>query len=409
MALALVFITLLGFIPYLFLVWRAPEMRWARVRATLVTFAVLFRVGLLFTPPLLSNDTPRYLWDGKVQVAGLNPYRHAPDAPAVAHLRDATWEQLDHRDVPGVYPPLLLLVFRCVAFFTPHPWTFKLLFALADLFTFWFLVQILRARKQNESRALIWGLNPLVILEFAGSGHEMSLAIMFFVAGLWLQQHRLTPLAALGYAAATLSHTLALPLAVTMLAASHLKSVRIWLWYLLPIAAGYALFADAGRSVVTGLLHFAGRWRFNGSLYELFSRGLDDEVGREWAGIWFAHPRTKLVLGGMLVVVWVELLRRRVPAIRATLTMAGVLLLFAATVHPWYVTWLVALVCLEFSLGWLMFSAVVLVSYVARIAQLQTGVWADTAYTRWLEYVPLYLLLIREWWRKRFDSAAAGQ
>ncbi|MGH7395530.1 MAG: hypothetical protein ACREJF_08030, partial [Candidatus Methylomirabilales bacterium] len=38
-------------------------------------FGLLFRLVLLPTPVLLSSDPFRYLWDGRVQWAGINPYR----------------------------------------------------------------------------------------------------------------------------------------------------------------------------------------------------------------------------------------------------------------------------------------------------------------------------------------------
>src|SRR5262245_31348495 len=37
--------------------------------------AIILRVMLLATEPLLSTDIYRYVWDGKVQAAGINPYR----------------------------------------------------------------------------------------------------------------------------------------------------------------------------------------------------------------------------------------------------------------------------------------------------------------------------------------------
>lgn len=409
MALALVFISLLGFIPYLILVWRADEMRWPRVRSTILTFALLFRIILLCLPAPLTTDTARYLWDGKIQVHGFNPYRHAPDSPALVPLRDANWAQLEHRDIGSVYPPALLLLFRLVAYFAPSQWTFRLLFAIFDLLTFRLIVHLLRSRKQPAAFALIWGLNPLVMLVFAGSGHEMSLAIMFFVTGLWMLQTRLTPLASLAFALATLSHLAALPLTVTILIAARIRALRLWLWYLVPLAAGYVPFIDAGSAIYRNLAQFAGLWRFNGSLYELFAAIFDGDVWHEHAGISIVHLHTKtwcfLVLAG--IFIWA--IRQRLTPTRAALTMTGCMLLLSSTVHPWYVTWLVALTCLEFSLPWLMFSACVLLSYVARIVQLQTGIWVDAASTRWLEYLPVYLLLAVELWRKRFDTSRAGQ
>ncbi|MEI6084298.1 MAG: hypothetical protein WCS70_08350 [Verrucomicrobiota bacterium] len=409
MALALISICLLGFIPYLVLVWRAPEMRWPQVRSTILVFALLFRIGLLCLPAPLTTDTARYLWDGKIQVYGFNPYAHTPNAPELTHLRDANWEKLDHRDVASVYPPILLLLFRLVATVAPHQWTFRLLFTVFDLLTFRLIVRLLRSRKQSPAFALIWGLNPLVMLEFAGSGHEMSLAIMFFIAGFWLLQTRLTPVAALAFALATLAHLIALPLAITVLATARIRSVRIWLWYFLPLAAGYALFIDAGHALWTSLLNVAGLWQFNGSLYEVLAGILDRNNWQERAGVWIVHEHTKIVCAILLAGLFVWLVRRRVNPVRAALTMAGSILLLSSTVHPWYVTWLVALVCVEFSLAWLVFSATVLVSYVARITQLQTGIWVDAAFTRWLEYTPVFLLLAVELWRKRFDTTATGQ
>ena len=47
------------------------------------------RLALLFVEPYLSTDIYRYVWDGRVQAAGINPYRYMPIAPELAHLRDA--------------------------------------------------------------------------------------------------------------------------------------------------------------------------------------------------------------------------------------------------------------------------------------------------------------------------------
>jgi hypothetical protein len=52
-------------------------------------FAVLLRGLLLATPPFLSTDVYRYVWDGRVERAGVNPYRYLPADPALTPLRDA--------------------------------------------------------------------------------------------------------------------------------------------------------------------------------------------------------------------------------------------------------------------------------------------------------------------------------
>src|SRR5947207_3574662 len=54
----------------------------------LVTLAVTMRVPAWVARPAHSDDVYRYLWDGRVVRAGVNPYRYAPAAPELAALRD---------------------------------------------------------------------------------------------------------------------------------------------------------------------------------------------------------------------------------------------------------------------------------------------------------------------------------
>ncbi|HEY3149809.1 MAG TPA: hypothetical protein VGJ75_25820, partial [Dongiaceae bacterium] len=60
----------------------------ARALWVIVGIAVFLRLVLLLTEPMLSTDVYRYVWDGKVQAAGINPYRYVPGDAALAALRD---------------------------------------------------------------------------------------------------------------------------------------------------------------------------------------------------------------------------------------------------------------------------------------------------------------------------------
>ena len=184
--LGLLGVLLAASLPYLAAVRRAMTMEWRRIRWVVLAVALAARVTLLTSPILLSDDAYRYLWEGQVQEAGFNPYKLAPNAPELTALRDENWTKVAHGEVPSAYPPLLLLVFRAAARVGERPEIFKWIFTAFDLATLWMIVQLLRARGQNESLALIWAWNPLVILEFAGSGHEMSLAIFFCLPALFM-------------------------------------------------------------------------------------------------------------------------------------------------------------------------------------------------------------------------------
>ena len=60
----------------------------ARTIWIILGFAAIFRLIVVVFPPFLSNDMYRYIWDGWVQAAGINPYRYIPDDSHLAFLRD---------------------------------------------------------------------------------------------------------------------------------------------------------------------------------------------------------------------------------------------------------------------------------------------------------------------------------
>ena len=74
---------------------------------------LVFRLVLVPTPVVLSSDIHRYLWDGRVQWAGINPYRYPPAAEELAALRDAqVHPQINRPTKRTVYPPGMEALYR---------------------------------------------------------------------------------------------------------------------------------------------------------------------------------------------------------------------------------------------------------------------------------------------------------
>src|SRR3990172_4761818 len=93
---------------YLAAAWCAFRERANGFPFTLTLFAcsIVFRAILLWTEPVLSDDLYRYVWDGRVQAAGLSPYLHAPEAPGLSHLRDDTiYPRINRPWARTIYPP----------------------------------------------------------------------------------------------------------------------------------------------------------------------------------------------------------------------------------------------------------------------------------------------------------------
>ena len=157
---------------YLVGVW----LSWsAGPRAALLVIAagMLFRVLGLPTPVLLSSDPYRYLWDGRVQMAGINPYRHPPRAEALASLRDPEiYPRINRPWGATIYPPGAELLFAGLAWNAPDRiWALRLFVILCELASMLALGALLRRLQLPEGRVVVYAWAPLAIFEFAQAGH----------------------------------------------------------------------------------------------------------------------------------------------------------------------------------------------------------------------------------------------
>jgi hypothetical protein len=147
-----------------------------------VSAALLLGVALVTVRPTLSDDIYRYVWDGRVQLAGHNPYLHPPDSTA---LNDVAYTQrglINHPGVRTIYPPLAELLFAGVALLGGAVVALKLLMGLVSLLTAGALALLAPAAKRREVLTL-YLLCPLVIQETWGSGHVEIVAVLFAVLG----------------------------------------------------------------------------------------------------------------------------------------------------------------------------------------------------------------------------------
>jgi hypothetical protein len=140
--------------------------------ATVWVIAIALRLVLLPAEP--GDDVWRYLWEGRIQRAGFNPYLHAPTADALQSLHTDYWPRINNPTVAAVYPPLTELLFRLLRW--ESPWTFKWLALAADLG-----VLLVLGRRFPPERLLYYAWNPLVLYSFAGGAHFDSLFLLALV------------------------------------------------------------------------------------------------------------------------------------------------------------------------------------------------------------------------------------
>jgi alpha-1,6-mannosyltransferase len=159
------------------------------LRALVVVLVVAagLRLVLVAGEPALSNDVYRYVWDGRVQAAGINPYRHAPADPELLRLRDAEiYPHLNRFEVHTAYLPLAQGLFAVL--YRLHPdsvaWT-KLALVLLDLVAVVLLAYLLSRLRRPPAWALLYAWHPLVVFELGGAGHVEGVAVLFALAAVW--------------------------------------------------------------------------------------------------------------------------------------------------------------------------------------------------------------------------------
>ena len=348
--------------------------------------AVLFRLTLLPLVPSLSSDPYRYHWDGQIQLAGYNPYLVKPDTLALGARETPLGHPLSAHDMPNIYPPLAELVFRAAARFLPGNVAFKLPFFLADLLTVFLLAICLRSSPQRNFRLAIYAWNPLVVVEFAGTGHSDSLALAALVAALLIIRSRIGVSTILLAAAALLKVFPAMLFPVWMRRAGWPRSGRSW-------AAAFASAALAGlcfwpyraawMQIPSTLVYFGAHFQnTNASLFSVlraFSGSAD------WAsGIGV----------GIVVALALWAAARRLEPERAAYLIIGAVLMLSPNAYSWYFTWIIPFLCFFPNPAWLLLTILQFLSYHTLIRYGILGDWRWSPLMISLTYVPFYAWIL---------------
>ena len=159
-----------------------------RALIIIIGTGLAMRVLALPAPPILSTDIFRYVWDGIVQGAGINPYRYVPADPALASLRGAAVYPFINRAEYAVtiYPPVAQAFFFLVTRLSESPLAIKVALVACEGATLLALVGLLRLTGQPATRIAAYAWHPLPIWEIAGQGHIDGLMIALMMLGIWL-------------------------------------------------------------------------------------------------------------------------------------------------------------------------------------------------------------------------------
>src|SRR6201993_3527955 len=134
-----------------------------------LVLAALWHIAFLRLPAGPDDDIHRYVWDGRLQRLGYNPYLVIPSDPAAEPLHTAETRTLNNPDLPSPYPPGAQLFFRAVTAIHESTFALKVAFVLCECAIVFLLLDLLRCTRQGAHLVLVFAWNPLLAIEVAGS------------------------------------------------------------------------------------------------------------------------------------------------------------------------------------------------------------------------------------------------
>jgi hypothetical protein len=352
--------------------------------------AAAFRLLLLPAIPTLSDDIYRYAWDGRVQLAGFDPYAYPPDHPALQALRTEQFRLINFPHLRTVYPPLTELWLRLGAWLGGSLTALKALMILAELATIVSLLIILRLRRRSPLWVAAYAWHPLAVLEIAGSGHNDALGVALLWAGVAAWEARRVAAAAGAWALAFLAKFGSAVLVPWWWAR---REGRRWMWLLAAAALLPVLLLPTLREALFGSFSaMAERGESNASLCLILSAVLGG------GGV----ARAACVAVWAIALVWWS--RREADPVRYVVCAMTAGALLAPVLHPWYLLWLVPGLCVWRPRAVMALTGTVVLAYTVWPDYLAHGRWALPLRARLLEYLPVFGLLAWELTRCAWQS-----
>ena len=290
-----------------------------------LVLAALWHVPFLLTSPGSDDDIHRYVWDGRVQRLGYNPYIVVPSDPALSGLHTPETRTLNNPDLPSPYPAGAQLFFRAVTAIHESVFALKVAFVVCELAIVLVLLDSLHSSGQGAHWVLAYAWNPLLATEVAGSGHVDIVGVLLLLVSFAALGRRWRTVAALAFGLAV-----AVKFLPIVLLPLYWRRVRMRDAALAAAVVGllYVPFFNHGRIPIGSLGTYVQSFRFNDPVFATLERVVAPQLV---VGV--------AVLVGFLIAIW---LRRKSAAwsLDAFAWPMAASLLCAPVVYPWYLLWL---------------------------------------------------------------------
>lgn len=325
---------------------------WIRNYSTLWS---IFFIGLIcrllftFHIPALSQDFYRFIWDGDIQLLGINPYLYTPNE--LIELIDFPNAQLLYDKMGSLsagnysnYPPLSQYLYKVMAYFNsgqilPPVLALRGIYFSGEVLLFFGAKALLDYLKLPAVYLAWYFLNPLVIVEGFGNLHGESFMLGFTVLS-WLYCFKRKPLLG-GFFMALAIATKLLPLLLILFFFRYLGLRKFFLFSISTAIVSAILWLPFWHPEMIN--HYTqtielwfNRFEFNGSLYNIVRA-----IGYEIKGYNIIRKLGKVTpfINIGLVFIFSLFNSNRQPKLllKSMLLLLSCYFFMATTVHPWYI------------------------------------------------------------------------
>jgi alpha-1,6-mannosyltransferase len=290
-----------------------------------LVLAAAWNIAFLRVPSGADDDIHRYVWDGRVQRLGYNPYIVVPCDPALAALHTPETRTLNNPDLPSPYPAGAELFFRAVTAIHESIFALKVAFVICDFAIVFVLLDILRRSGQGAHWVLAYAWNPLLATEVAGSGHIDIVGVLLLLGSVAALGRRWRTVAALAFGLGVAMKFL--PIVLLPLYWRRVR-VRDAALAAIVVALLYVPFFNHGQIPIGSLGTYVQSFRFNDPVFATLERVAAPQVVVGLA-----------VLVGFLTAIWLGRKSAAWSSDAFAWPMAASLLC-APVVYPWYLLWL---------------------------------------------------------------------
>jgi alpha-1,6-mannosyltransferase len=319
----------------------------------LIGIGIGIRLVLVFVEPNLSDDFYRFIWDGRLVNHGIHPFLELPSYYVENNLHSDfltadLFNNLNSQNYYTVYPPVLQAVFGVATFLFPTSIfgsvvVMKSFLFLFDIGSIFLILRLLKHFKMPVQNVLLYALNPVVMVEIVGNIHFEGAMIFFSLLAVWLLVRGKWHWSGLSMSVAIVAKLLPLMFLPFLIQRLKWQSIRYYIvvgiglvMLFLPLLST-AFIENISKSI--GL--YFKNFEYNGSIYYLLRWVGYQRVGYNWINS--ISPYLSISVFLILMTAAWKVKERTFHYFPQNMLFAlTVFYLLSTTIHPWYITSMVA-------------------------------------------------------------------